>query len=289
MDVHLAQSDAVAYLSADVEALKRDGIAVRERAFTPRWATEMAEDLDELFVEAVSASGGAVPRGLARYYIEIHPERLRGFSALVSHRWVVAVAEYVLGPQFRFVELGFDIALPGAQAQPWHRDFPSTVDTCVRRQLNVLAFNATAVDVIATRAPLEVAVGTHWEAGPDFDHGRVPPSSAAHRYQAVKRTYCPRRGDITVRSPLAVHRGTANSTNTPRPMLVLGAENSQGGQRRYHDMQVTERYWQALPVNVRERLGCRVVDELEPICQQTLLHSLLSDASGSAPRSSADG
>ena len=52
-------------------------------------------------VRHVRGQGGAVGRGPNRYYVEIHPERLRGFVDLATHPWIVAVSETVLGPRWR--------------------------------------------------------------------------------------------------------------------------------------------------------------------------------------------
>lgn len=88
------------------------------------WADRLREDIEAAFEEARSRPGGAVGRGPQRYYVEIHPEQLRGFVELVDHPWVRSVATAVLGPDYRIVELGFDVPLEGAVNQPWHRDFP---------------------------------------------------------------------------------------------------------------------------------------------------------------------
>jgi hypothetical protein len=34
----------------------------------------------------------------------------------------------------------------------------------------------------------------------------------------------PQRGDISARSALTIHRGTANRSNEPRPVLVVGVD-----------------------------------------------------------------
>ncbi|GAA2101829.1 hypothetical protein GCM10009801_75400 [Streptomyces albiaxialis] len=107
-----------------VRALYTDGITARRGAFAPEWADRVREDIEQAFEEARQRPGGAVGRGPNRYYVEIHPEQLRGFVDLVDHPWVRAVSEAVLGPDYRIVELGFDIPFAGAVNQPWHRDFP---------------------------------------------------------------------------------------------------------------------------------------------------------------------
>src|SRR3954452_25253131 len=157
------------------EALYTDGITALRGAFSREWAQRMREDIDAGFAAAIARPGGAVPRGPQRYYVEIHPGQLRGYVELVSHPWVVAVCETILGPSYEIVELGFDIPFPGAKNQPWHRDFPSPSETYEQRRLTSLAFNLTAVDTIAEMGPLEIAPGTQWESGLDFAHQMFPP------------------------------------------------------------------------------------------------------------------
>ena len=76
-----------------------------------------------LFEEARRCRAERCRAGPQRWYVEVQPERIRGFVEIASHPWFVAVCEAVLGPDYRIVEIGFDIPFPGAADQPWHRDF----------------------------------------------------------------------------------------------------------------------------------------------------------------------
>ena len=92
-----------------------------------------------------------------------------------------------VGPDWKAVELGFDIPFDGAMEQPWHRDFPSPAETYEGRRLTSLAFNLTAVDTTEEMGPLEAALGTHWEPGLDFDNGM---SRDARRHIATRHWPC---------------------------------------------------------------------------------------------------
>ncbi|MCA1595757.1 MAG: phytanoyl-CoA dioxygenase, partial [Chloroflexi bacterium] len=70
-------------------------------AFSTAWADRLGEDIAALFEAAFARPGGVVGRGPKRYYVEIHPERIRGFVDLVTHPWVAAVCEAVLGPEYK--------------------------------------------------------------------------------------------------------------------------------------------------------------------------------------------
>jgi hypothetical protein len=255
-----------------------DGIIGHKGAFSRDWVQQMREDIDLLFEDALSRPGGAVGRGPKRYYVEIHPERLRGFVDLVTNPWVVAVSEAVLGPDYKVVEIGFDVPGPGAAYQPWHRDFPSPEETLSGRRLNSLAFNITGVDVIEEMGPFEVAPGTQWDEPEGFEHGMFPPKSLYPRYEARVQQKMPQMGDISARSALTIHRGTPNRSNQSRPVLVLGVDAPGAINAERHDLQITRAFYETLPESVRQHLTYRLVDELEPIVQGHTIEGLVMGA-----------
>ncbi|WP_290061891.1 phytanoyl-CoA dioxygenase family protein [Amycolatopsis solani] len=262
------------------ERLVRDGIIGLPQAFTRDWVERLGEDIDAAFTEARARPGGAVGRGPNRFYVEIHPEQLRGFADLVSHPWLTAVAEAVLGPDYRIVEVGFDVPLAGAVDQPWHRDFPMPEETARHRRLTSLAINVTAVDTEPDMGPFEIAPGTHWDDGEAFDHGMFPPRTAYPRYRELAARKFPRMGDVSVRSALTIHRGTANHSAKSRPVLVLGLDAPGAGNDARHDTAVTREFWASLPESVRAHLDCPIVDVLRPITQKHTIEGLVMGDAG---------
>ena len=267
-----------AEVTALTDRLHRDGIIGLPRAFTRDWVRRLGEDIDTAFDEARSRPDGAVGRGPNRYYVEIHPEQLSGFADLASHPWITAVAEAVLGPEYRIVEVGFDVPLAGAVDQPWHRDFPMPEETSRHRRLTSLAVNVTAVDTEPDMGPFEIAPGTHWDDGGEFEHGMFPSRDTYQRYHDLAARKFPRMGDISIRSALTVHRGTANHSTKSRPVLVLGLDAPGAGNSARHDTAVTREYWASLPDSVRARLDCPVVDTLLPITQKHTIEGLVMGA-----------
>lgn len=252
-----------------------DGIIGLKAAFERDWVETMRGEVEELFQEALARPGGAVGRGPKRYYVEIHPERISGFVELASHPWVVAVSQAVLGPDYKIVEIGFDVPGPGAVNQPWHRDFPAPEETLTGRRLNSLAFNLTLVDVRPEMGPFEVAPGTQWDDAPEFEHGMFPPKSFYPRFESLAQQKMPQMGDISARSALTVHRGTVNQSDQSRPVLVLGVDAPGARNDERHDFQVTRAFLESLPQPVREHLICRVVEKLEPIVQGHTIEGLM--------------
>ena len=265
--------------AAIMGGLYGDGIIACKGAFSRPFIGQLADDIGQLFDEARRQPGGALARGPQRFYVEIHPERLRGFAELISHPWLVAVCRAVLGPDYRIVEAGFDVPGPGAQLQPWHRDFPAPAATLVGRRLNSLAFNLTTVDVTETMGPLEVAHGTQWD---DLGEGdpMFPPAQCYPRYEARRQRKLPQVGDISARSALTIHRGTANVSQLARPVLVLGVDAPDANNADKHDLQLSRAYYDSLAPELRRHIACRVVDSLEPVQQGHTIPGLLMGAMG---------
>jgi len=187
------------------------------------------------------------------------------------------VCEAVLGPNYKIVEIGFDVPNPGALEQPWHRDFPAPEETLRGRRLNSLAFNLTTVDVTQDMGPFEIAPGTQWDEPEGFEHGMFPPKSLYPRYEQRAEQKMPKMGDISARSALTIHRGTPNRSNKSRPVLVLGVDAPDATNAERHDLQMTREFYDGLPYELRERerITYRLVDQLEPIVQGHTIEGLM--------------
>jgi hypothetical protein len=264
------------YDTAEImRGLYGDGIIGLKGAFSRDWAQRMREDIEALFEEARSTPGGALPRGPERFYVEVHPERIRGFVDILTHPWFVAVCEAVLGPDYKVVEIGFDIPFPGAADQPWHRDFPSPEATLKGRRLNSLAFNLTAVDTVPEMGPFEVALGTQWDDLSGSPNGMFPPKELYPRYRERMVRKMPQMGDISARSALTIHRGTANRSNEARPVLVVGVDAPDATNANHHDLQITRAFEASLPPRARDHLTYRLVDDLTFVLQHHVIEGLL--------------
>jgi hypothetical protein len=262
----------------DVHTLHRDGIVGLRGAFPTSLIDGLRADMEVAFDEAIKRPDGTVSRGPQRWYVEIHPEQVRAFEQLMAHPWIRAMSEAVLGKDYKFVEIGFDVPFQGAKNQPWHRDFRSPVETWRDRRLTSLAFNLTGVDVTDDMGPFEIAPGTHWDPGHDWDHGMFPPKEEWPRFDAIAERKFPRRGDVSCRTALAVHRGTEHSSPVARPVLILGVVAGEVANPDEHDLVLTSSYYESLAPDLRDHLLCRVVDHLEPIRQRHDIEGLVMGA-----------
>jgi len=263
-----------------MRSLQADGITASKGAFPRAWVEDLREDMMTAFWEAIQRPGGAVGRGPRRWYVEAHPQAFRGFVDLVMHPWFTGMCEAVLGLDYEIVEIGLDVPFQGAQYQPWHRDFPAPRESYEDHRITSLAFNLSGVDVTPDMGPLEVAHGTQWEAGLDWQAGMFPPASEFARYDARAVRKFPQAGDVSCRSALTIHRGTAHGSPICRPVLVVGVDAPGAGHAALHDVTVTREFHAALPALVRRHLVCRVVDDLEPIVQKHQIEGLVMGVAG---------
>jgi hypothetical protein len=253
-------------LAAVRATVETDGIAGLPGALDPDWVLRLRDDFGRAEAVARSVPGGTVGRGPNRHYFAVHPEQLSGFADLVTHPWITGLCEAMLGPGWQFVEVGFDVPLPGAQDQPWHRDFPMPPG---ETRLSSLAFNLTTITVTPEMGPLQIVPGSHREPGDDFAHGMFPPAARAADYTARAVPKQPRLGDASVRTGLALHRGTANRSAVSRPVLILGAVAPHVDTAGAHQLVLTRPYAAALPPDLRDRLRVTaVVDTLTPLVQR---------------------
>lgn len=257
-----------------------DGIISLGNAYDVALIDAMRGSIDRLFKEAQAMEGGALPRGPQRWYVEVAPEQIDGFVEIVSHRWFQAVCDAVLGPDWRIVEVGFDIPFPGATLQPWHRDFAAPAATLEGRRINSLAFNLTAVDTTPAMGPFEIAPGTQWDRIDECPRGMFPDPLRWERYEVRKVPKLAQRGSISARSALTIHRGTANMSKFARPVLVIGVDAPDANNAAHHDLQMTQGFVDALPDFLADRFSGRIVDRITAVRQNHVIEGLIEPVHG---------
>jgi hypothetical protein len=263
--------------SLDLTQVSREvyehGIASLPNILPVRWADELDHDVNLQFIEALKVENGegVAFRGWNRFYLELYPERLRGFTELVANPEIVGLSREMLGDDYEIVELGADIPLPGAPDQPPHRDFPMPEPTRRDRRLTSLAFNASTVDVTPAMGPFNVAPGTHFDDGADFVKGMFPVGEAKEAYVSRMVPRLAKRGSVSARSGLALHRGTKNGGRI-RPVVILGVVSPED---RAHSattvelpadyaaptLKMSQAFYDSLGEELRAHLSCEIVAE----------------------------
>ncbi len=157
--------------------------------------------------------------------------------------------------------------------------FRRRAETYRDRRLTSLAFNLTGVDVTEDMGPFEILPGSQYDDGRTWKHEMFPPEELWSGFASRGICKYPRLGDISARSALTVHRGTAHPSPIARPVLVLGVDALGAGHAALHDMMVTRDFHDALPASLRDHLVCRVVDQLVPVTQKHGIEGLVMGVS----------
>jgi hypothetical protein len=284
----------------DVKQLSKEiyehGITNLPNILPVQWADELDEDVGLQFVDALKIEGGegVAFRGWSRFYIELYPERMRGFVEMVTHPAVVELSREVLTDEYQIVELGADIPLPGAPDQPPHRDFPLPEPSRLYRRLTSLCFNASTVDVTPSMGPFHIAPGTHFDDGADFVKEMFPVGEKKEAYNQRMVPRLARRGSMSARSGLTIHRGSKNNDRM-RPVIILGVVSRED---RAHSATVIERpadysppalkmsqaYFDSLDEELKKHLSCEIVaDTTANLPPLKTPHSIEGLVMGKAP------
>jgi hypothetical protein len=273
------------------------GITSLPNILPVEWADELDADISLQFLDALKIDHGAgvAFRGWSRYYIELYPERLRGFLALVTNPAIVGLSRELLGDQYEIVELGADIPLPGAPEQPPHRDFPMPEPTLHHRRLTSLAFNAATVDVTPEMGPFNIALGTHFDDGSDFAHEMFPVGEAKEAYHRRMSARLAKRGSVSARSGLTIHKGSQNNGRI-RPVIILGVVSPED---RAHSattldlpadyqaptLKVSQAFYDRLDPEIKQHLRCEIVaDTAANLPPLKTPHTIEGLVMGNAPK-----
>lgn len=246
------------------EELNRDGICVIRGLFEPSLIKEWAVAFDALFQKRQQQPGGVAPRGKARGYVTLPWVSPFANSAVFANPTILGVLDRVFYQEYKLVQLAVDIPMEGSQYQEIHRDFRPLFTEQIVTPLYALAVNFPLVEVTADNGPFEMARGTHRlsreEGLVKIQAGEIPMES-----------FYMQPGDVMIRSPLALHRGTPNLTPQPRPMIVMGYVMHWLHTQKV-DLTLPQDYYNRLSPELQQLLRCQVVEQLPEQMSETYIN-----------------
>jgi ectoine hydroxylase-related dioxygenase (phytanoyl-CoA dioxygenase family) len=236
------------------EELKQDGICLIRGLFEQKLIDEWAQAFEKLFRERQNQPGGLAPREIARYYLTLPWVTPFANEFVFANPVIMAILERVFFQEYVMVQLGVDLPVQGSDYQETHRDFRPLFSDQIVTPLYALAVNFPLVEVTSENGPFQMARGTHLlpreEGLRKIATGEIPIES-----------FYMQPGDAIIRSPLALHRGSPNRTNQPRPMVVMGYAMHWLHTPKV-DLTLQQDYYESLPEKLRQMLRCRVVERL---------------------------
>ena len=186
-----------------------EAVAAIARAFDPVYE----DHLDEIRTNP--------NRGPMRHYIQLPFERPFYQSDIHGDPDIIAIVRKLIGDDAEMVQYASDTPAKGSVTQEWHGDvaalFPEEPEHVPPPA--IITVNFSFVDVCEENGPFEVADGSHL----------VPREQALEsvgKGEYPLRKLLLRIGDMLIRDPRCVHRGTPNTTDTPRPVAVFAFERA---------------------------------------------------------------
>lgn len=236
------------------EQLNRDGICVIRGLFDRPLMEAWVDAFDALFQQRRQYPNGVAPRGKARGYVTLPWEAPFADPAVFANPTILSILDRVFYQEYKLVQLAADIPMQGSDYQDIHRDFRPLFSDQIVTPLYALAVNFPLVDVTADNGPFEMARGTHV----------MPREEALVKVRAGEipmEQFHLQLGDVMIRSPLALHRGTPNRTPQPRPMIVMGYV-MHWLHTHIVDLTLPRHYYESLSPQLQQLLRCNVVDRL---------------------------
>jgi len=174
------------------------------------------EAFNPLLEAHIAREGHLENRGPARYYVTLPFTRPFADPSIFEDDDILAIVEQLVGEDPVMCQLATDTPLLGSDFQDVHRDAPPLFpETGKETPPFQLAVNFPLIDVKTENGPFEVARGTHM----------ISKEEGLRRLAAGELELEPLNmslGDVIIRDVRALHRGTPNRTETPRPMVVIG-------------------------------------------------------------------
>ena len=160
-------------------------------------------------------------RGPMRHYISLPFKPPFYDRRIFDDDAIHAILAEILGADLVMSQFATDTPQNGSVHQDVHADlaplFPE--DPALIVPPAIIAVNYPFVDVTPERGPFEVARGSHL----------LPKEEALQKIAAGEIPLEPllsETGDVLIRNPLCLHRGSPNCTDTPRPVAVIGCHRS---------------------------------------------------------------
>ena len=156
-------------------------------------------------------------RGPHRHFLPMPFEPPYFSPAFFFDQDVLAIVRGLMDDRIVADQWGCDVPVRGSEYQNPHVDyqralFPETPDVLFPPYVIVVSFGL--VRIACEHGPIEIGPGTH-----------ILPRSEAERAVAsgsIKLQAIPLEiGDVLIRHPWAIHRGTPNTTDTPRALATI--------------------------------------------------------------------
>lgn len=195
-------------------------------------------------------------RGPNRHYIPLAIRPPFYHPAIFNNDAIFEIASSILGEKMAIDQFASDTPFNGSVHQDVHADLGLLFDEepDLSHPPALLAINWPFVDVTPERGPFQIAESTH----------RLPREATIAKINTVEIPLKPlimNVGDVLIRDPRCLHRGSPNTTDTPRVVAVVSYMRQWYSRERDDAHPIPRSVWDEL--SDREQLLLRrfVIDE----------------------------
>ncbi len=197
------------------EALTK-GLCILRNHFPAEKLRRWNEEFQPLLKAHVERERGNENRGSNRYYVTLPFVAPFADEEIFANADVLAIVGNLVRADFVMCQLATDTPLRGSDYQELHRDAPPLFpELAAETPPFQLAVNFPLVDVTEENGAFETTYGTHLmtkeKALEKIETGEIKLEKLLMNV-----------GDLMIRDVRAIHRGTPNKTDEPRPMCVIG-------------------------------------------------------------------
>ena len=196
-------------------------------------------------------------RGPNRHYIPLPLTPPFYDPHIFADDTIAAIVTQILGDEPAIAQYASDTPLEHSVHQQVHADLQPLFheDPDLFYPPAVLAVNFPFVDITPERGPFEVARATHL----------LPREKTLRQIEAGEIPLEPlllNAGDVLIRDPRCLHRGSPNHTNIPRVVAVIGYQRKwmRRAEQLLHDSPMPQSVWENL--STREKDHFRLFEHL---------------------------
>jgi ectoine hydroxylase-related dioxygenase (phytanoyl-CoA dioxygenase family) len=201
----------------NIAELQQHGYCILRDHFSHRLIHDCRQAFLPVLSQYLSANAGKPNRGTHRHFLAMPFDPPCFAPEFFFDSEILAIVRGVMDERVVADQWGCDVPVFGSENQNLHVDylrplFPETPDLALPIYVLIVSFGL--IQITPALGPIEIAPDTH----------RMPRSEAL---RAVERGQIPMLpvtldiGDVLIRHPWALHRGTPNTTKTPRPFLTI--------------------------------------------------------------------
>ena len=201
----------------NIAELQQHGFCILRGHFSRRLIDDCLQAFLPILSQYLRVNADKPNRGTHRHFLAMPFDPPCFAPEFFFDSEILMIVRRVMDERVVADQWGCDVPVFGSENQNIHADyqrplFPETLDISLPAYILVVSFGL--IQITPDVGPIEIASDTH----------RMPRSEALRAVECGRIPMLPvtlNIGDVLIRHPWALHRGTSNTTQTPRPFVTI--------------------------------------------------------------------